>query len=152
MAAFSAFKKHIKTSLWSFQSSPFNASRRNEICDKRGYICEIPTNIGQVFLGDRESVNRDENKAIFLKNCETISNIRGEICRILEVGEVQRKRCALCSFLHQKIHLLPPGLAALLRSDCFFAGALVFARMTLPRSVSRGFEIGFRRCKGRRCM
>ena len=44
-------------------------------------------------------------------------------------------------------HLFPPGPAASLRSDCFFAGALFFARMTLRRSAFRGFQIGFRRYK-----
>ena len=44
-------------------------------------------------------------------------------------------------------HLFPQGLAESLRSDCFFAGAFFFARMTLPRSAFRGFQIGFKTCK-----
>ena len=41
--------------------------------------------------------------------------------------------------------LLPPGLAALLRSAGFFSGAVFFARMTLARSAFHGFQIGFKR-------
>ena len=44
--------------------------------------------------------------------------------------------------------LLPPGLAALLRSAGFFSGAVCFFRMTLARSALIGFEIGFKRSKG----
>ena len=43
--------------------------------------------------------------------------------------------------------LLPPGLAALLRSAGFFSGAVCFVRMTLARSAFLGFQIGFQRCK-----
>ena len=46
---------------------------------------------------------------------------------------------ALCTFSF----LLPPGLAALLRSAFFFTGVLFFARMTLSRSSFHGFPIGF---------
>ena len=42
--------------------------------------------------------------------------------------------------------LLPPDLAALLRSAVFFFGAVFFARMTLARSAFHGFQIGFKRC------
>ena len=44
------------------------------------------------------------------------------------------------------------GLAALLRSACFFAGALFFARMTLFRIVLHCFQIGFKLCKGVYCV
>ena len=36
--------------------------------------------------------------------------------------------------------LLPPGLAALLRSAGFFSGAVCFVRMTLARSTFHGFS------------
>ena len=45
----------------------------------------------------------------------------------------------------------PPGLAESLRSDCFFAGAMFFARMTLPRSAFRGFQIGLQMYTGVDC-
>ena len=38
-------------------------------------------------------------------------------------------------------NLLPLGLAALLRSACFFAGALFFARMTVSRSAFHSFRL-----------
>ena len=41
--------------------------------------------------------------------------------------------------------LLPPGLAALLRSAGFFSGAVFFARMALARSALHGFQIGFKK-------
>ena len=53
------------------------------------------------------------------------------------------EQSALCTFFS----LLPPGLAALLRSAGFFSGAVFFARMTLARSVFHGFAIGFKSCK-----
>ena len=48
------------------------------------------------------------------------------------------------------VHLIfftPPGLAALLRSDGFFSGAVCFVRRTLARSVLLGFQIGIPMCK-----
>ena len=39
------------------------------------------------------------------------------------------------------------GLAALLRSDGFFSGAVCLVRRTLARSAFHGFSIGFKRCK-----
>ena len=39
--------------------------------------------------------------------------------------------------------LLPPDLAALLRSAFFFTGALFFARPALSRSAFHGFYMGF---------
>jgi len=57
--------------------------------------------------------------------------------RLLALSE----QSALCTFFS----LLPPGLAALLRSAGFFSGAVFFARMTLARSVFQGFQIGFKR-------
>ena len=39
------------------------------------------------------------------------------------------------------------GLAALLRSDGFFSGAVGFVRRTLARIAFHGFSIGFQRCK-----
>ena len=44
-------------------------------------------------------------------------------------------------------HRFLPGRAALLRLACLFAGGLFFARMTLRRSASRGFQTGFRKGK-----
>ena len=49
------------------------------------------------------------------------------------------EQSSLCTFFS----LLPPGLAALLRSACFFSGAVFFARLTLARSAFHGFQIGF---------
>ena len=40
-----------------------------------------------------------------------------------------------------------PGLAALLRSDGFFSGAVCFVRRTLARSAFHSFSIGSQRCK-----
>ena len=59
---------------------------------------------------------------------------------------------SLLALLEQRarVHLLfstSPGLAALLRSDGFFSGAVCFVRRTLARSAFHGFSIGFKRCK-----
>ena len=51
-----------------------------------------------------------------------------------------------------RMHLLfstSPGLAALLRSDGFFSGAVCFVRRTHARSAFHGFSIGFKRSKKR---
>ena len=56
------------------------------------------------------------------------------ICAVLV--RIVRAECLVPFF-----SLLPPGLAALLQSVFFFAGALFFARMTLFRSVFHGFQI-----------
>ena len=56
-----------------------------------------------------------------------------------------RVLCALFS-------LIPPSLAALMRSACFFAVALLVAGMTLSRSAFHGFQIGFKLCKGVYCV
>ena len=50
------------------------------------------------------------------------------------------EQSALCTFFS----LLPPGLAALLRSAGFFPGDTFFARMTPARSAFRSFQIGFK--------
>jgi len=57
--------------------------------------------------------------------------------RLLALSE----QSALCTFFS----LLPPGLAALLRSAGFFSEAVFFARMTLARSAFQGFQIGLKR-------
>ena len=56
-----------------------------------------------------------------------------------------RVLCALFS-------LIPPNLAALMRSACSFAVALLVAGMTLSRSPFRGFQIGFKLCEGAYCV
>ena len=52
----------------------------------------------------------------------------------------QSKQRALCTFSS----LLPPDLAALLRSAVLFTEALFFARVALSRSAFHGFSIGFK--------
>ena len=64
---------------------------------------------------------------------------------------------SLLALLEQRarVHLLSftsPGLAALLRSDGFFSGAVCFVRRTLARSAFRGCSIGFKRCKTLKCV
>ena len=53
------------------------------------------------------------------------------------------EQSAVCTFFS----LLPSGLAALVQSAGFFSGVVFFARMTLARSASHGFQIRFKRCK-----
>ena len=45
--------------------------------------------------------------------------------------------------------LLPPGLAAWLRSAGFFSGAVCFLRMTLAGSAFLDFQIGFKKVQKR---
>ena len=102
----------------------------------------------KVYVKSRQNVGRlsariatkiAKFRRLLLKKCEQIEKIRDE-----NLLNFWRRRSADWSPKVQR-----PGPAASLRFDCFFAGALFVARMTLrSRSAFRGFQIGFKRCKG----
>ena len=91
-----------------------------------------------------------QSSRIIVKNHKCVT----KICWISDTKEAQSIFFSLCSsHSHKSIrvpfalfmirHFFPPGPAASLRSDCFSAGALFFARLMLRRSTSQGFKIGF---------
>ena len=110
------------------------------------------------------SLKRPRNKSIKLQQFETtFQRIFPKHVQTLEtfwhfVSNYAKtlilESCAICAVLTRTVRAectsfsLLPGLAALLRSACFFAGASFFARMTLSRSAFHGFQIGFKQCKG----
>ena len=96
-----------------------------------------------------------ESKTAKMRKCLT------KFSRIFECGAVAPSghmlritgiyfltQCGPYSHCQSSVHFATPlGLAASLRPDGFFSGAVCFVRRTLARSVLLLFQIGVQRCK-----